>query len=183
MTPHARAGIAPRRSGPTAWTASKTRRRRTISRAKIANAPQKIGNTSGYAGTSANISKMGRPPFLDLPLDGHSSRLRREVALRRADVDDIGSDQPVVRRLLEDVRGPAGGPGKREGGREEIGAEADAHEDRGRIELDVRLQRAVGMLLGEDLEDDVLDADGGLEPVRSVGHPLGHGTERGRPRV
>src|SRR3954452_21346614 len=146
MTPHARAGIAPRRSGPTAWTASKTRRRRTIRRAKIAKAPQKIGNTSGYAGTSANISKMGRPPFLDLPLDGHSSRLRREVALRRPDVDDIGSDQTVVGCLLEDVRGPARGPGKGERGRKEIGAEPDAHEDRRGIELDIRLQGAVGML-------------------------------------
>ena len=46
--------------GPSACASVNTRSRRATISAKIANAPQKIGKTSGYAGTSANVSNMGQ---------------------------------------------------------------------------------------------------------------------------
>ena len=72
---------------------------------------------------------------------------------------------------------------ERERGREQVGREADAHQDRRRVELDVGLERPLGVLLGQDAQDDVLDLDGELEPLGPVVHPLGDLAQRRRPRV
>ena len=63
------------------------------------------------------------------------------------------------------------------------GDEADAHQHGRRVELDVGLERAIGMLLGQDPQGDVLDLDRELEPVGLVLHPLGDRAQRGGPRV
>ena len=73
--------------------------------------------------------------------------------------------------LLEDVGRPAGVAGQRERRREEVGAEADALEDRRGVELDVRLEGPVRVALGEEAEGDVLDLDRELEPVGLVSMP------------
>ena len=83
---------------------------------------------------TSHACRLGRSPP-----DGRGSG--REVALRGADVPDVGPDQPVVGGLLEDVGRPAGVAGERERRREEVRRQADALEDRRRVVLDVCLQR------------------------------------------
>ena len=92
----------------------------------------------------------------------------RQVSLRGPDVVDVRADELVVRGLLQDVGGPAGVPCKRERRREEVRREADAHEDRGRIKFDVRLERAIRVLLGQDPEGDVLQVIGGKAGSNSM---------------
>ena len=69
----------------------------------------------------------------------------REVALRGAHVAHVRADQPVVGGLLEDVRRPAGVARQRERGGEQVGREAHALEHRRRVELDVGLERPLGV--------------------------------------
>ena len=112
----------------------------------------------------------------------------REVALRGADVADVGADQPVVAGLLEDVGRPAGVAGQRERRREEVRREADALQHRRRVVLDVRLERPLGVPLGEDPQRDVLDLDRELRasracapsPRRPCAAPRPAGRRRGR---
>ena len=73
--------------------------------------------------------------------------------------------------------------GQREGRREQVRRQADALEHGGGVVLDVRLQRPVGMSLGEHPQRDVLDGDGELEPVGRAGHALGDLAQRGGARV
>ena len=79
-----------------------------------------------------------------------SRRSAGERPLRGAHVLDVGPDQPVVRALLDHVRRPAGVARERERRREQVRREADAHQHRRRVVLDVGLQRPVRVLLGED---------------------------------
>ncbi len=78
---------------------------------------------------------------------------------------------------------PAGVARERERGREQVRREADAHQDGRGVELDVGLERPLGVLLGQHPEDDVLDLDGELEPLGAVLHPLGDLAQRRGPRV
>ena len=73
--------------------------------------------------------------------------------------------------------------GQGERRREEVRGEADAHEDRRGVELDVRLERPIGMLLGQDPQRDILDGDRELQPLGLVGHRLGDFAQGLRPGV
>ncbi len=90
-----------------------------------------------------------------------------QVALRGADVVDVRPDQPVAGGLLEDVGGPAGVAGQRERRREQVRRQADAHQHRRRVVLDVGLERPVRVPLGEDPQRDVLDLDRELRATRA----------------
>src|SRR5262245_8869053 len=65
----------------------------------------------------------------------------RKKALRvlRPDVIRPGSNQPVVRVLLEDVGGPAGNPADGEDRRVEVDRDAQRIEHRRGVEVDVRI--------------------------------------------
>ncbi len=72
---------------------------------------------------------------------------------------------------------------EREGRREERGREADALQHRGRVVLDVGLEDAARLELGEDAQHDVLDLDRELEPFGLAAHPLGDLAQSRRARV
>src|SRR5687768_10120155 len=75
------------------------------------------------------------------------SLFEREEALRVRGTGVVGArpDQPVVRVLLEDVRGPPRDPADGKDGRVQVDRNAERVIRRGRVEIDVRIQLLVGL--------------------------------------
>ncbi len=92
--------------------------------------PAASGSEAGAARPSCRGHAVGRG----------GGRVRAQVHVAR-----LRPDEPTVRPLLVDVRAPAGGAGRRERRREERPREAEGLEQHGRVELDVRLERAIRM--------------------------------------
>ena len=76
-----------------------------------------------------------------------------------------------------------GVPRERERRREQVRRQADALEHGGGVVLDVRLDRVIGLVLGQDAKRDLLDRHGLVEPVGHLGLALGHRAQRGGARV
>ena len=130
---------------------------------------------------AARARAPSRPPRAGRPRPRRrraSSALRVRAA-RLADVGRRGPDDLVVGVLLEHVRGPAGRPARGEDRREEIGRDAEVAVDRGRVEIDVRVEALL-------LEHRPLGRVGDREPVRLaavVRELLGEPLEDQRARV
>ena len=80
--------------------------------------------------------------------------------MQRPDVARGRPQDPVAFHLLDRVCHPADRPADREGGREERGRQPDLVQHDAGVELHVRPQPALGILLLEDLERDAFDLDG-----------------------
>ena len=105
---------------------------------------------AGVSRSNAATSVGGDLVTLD-DLDGHAAsvEVRDRLRRRRADVLRARADDPVVGGLLEDVGAPADHPARRERRREQLARQAAAvHHDAG-VELDVRVELAAGLELGE----------------------------------
>ena len=100
------------------------------------------------------------PDAIRVPIDASSG----DVALRilRADVLGPRPNQPVVRVLLEDVRGPAGDAAHRENRREQVDRDPERVVGGRRVEIDVRVELLFRL-------DQRLDALRHLEPDRLAG--------------
>ena len=91
--------------------------------------------------TASPRESKGRRGPAPLRRDWPGGEATRAGRAPEPDVLDVRADQPVVGALLDGVGGPAGVAGQRERGREQVRREADAHEHRRRVVLDVGLER------------------------------------------
>jgi len=126
-------------------------------------------------------------PVLCAPVD-YSNGLPlaewRPLPVRLADVGRPGADEPVVLQLFETVGRPATGACDGERRREQFLRDADAVQQDGGVELDVRLQAEVRPVLGEHVDSGVLELAGGLEEralITALVERFGGRLEDGRP--
>ena len=114
--------------------------------------------------------RLGAPGALDRTRatrrPGRSHGRRKRSGRRRPDVPRRRPDDLPVGRLLEDVRGPADDPRRRERRREHVARNpAQLHDDAG-VELDVRVQLPARLELGEKLEHPRFDRQSRRPPAR-----------------
>ena len=99
-----------------------------------------------------------------------------------ANVDRFGADDLGVLELLEHMGGPAGGAADGEHGGEQLRGNIDGVEDDRGIQLDVGVEVAAGLQLGQDLDRRFLHGAGEVEEgavARVAGHLL-HGITQDR---
>ena len=127
-------------------------------------------------------------------IEAHGNVVRRHPARmnfrRIAPRSSAGGRAPRARRssrpggsgdcspaCSSDVRGPAGVSGQRERRREQVRREADAHEHRRRVELDVRLEGRSGCFSASTRSATSSTSMASCEPVGLVRHALGDGPQ------
>jgi len=102
------------------------------------------------------------PPPRARPSGSSRSSIGTQPLVAGTDVFGLRPDQAVVRVLLADVRGPAGGPPGGEHRREQVRGQAEGVKHRGHVEVDVGVQ---ALLVHHHLLDPLAD----VEPLRVAG--------------
>src|SRR5262249_55416177 len=134
-------------------------------RIRISRTSAPPGNTRALLARdhAAPLAWCSRPrSWAALPAGTLGAIRRGELAARLADVLRGRTDDPVVRVLLEHVCRPARNPAGGEQRREQVGRDAEVAVDRGRPEVDVRVQALL-------LKDRLLGSQRDLVPVRFPG--------------
>src|SRR5690606_21223643 len=140
------------------------------------------GTSRSTASTMAGVSVVAISTFTGptVPAVAGGSGLGHGLRGRRADVARGRADDAVVGRLLEDVGAPADHPARRERRAEQVGRQAHVlHHDAG-VELDVGVEVAAGLQLGEHVDHRALDLRGevdllGADPLGDAAQELGAG--------